>query len=578
MKSPNYYLAVRLILLAVTLLLPLTGYADFSSQGKSLYGVCYGPFRKNQRPGGTYPTKQQIVNDILILRGVTSAIRTYGIDGVLFEIPEICSEYGLDCYVGCWISGDYINDLNTISDLIEIANRGYGTTKALIVGNEYIYRNIGDPCCVPYLTGLINQVRQSTDTPVTTAEPWDIWFVHPELVDAVDFIAIHHYAFWRGFDISIAAQQDVNVYNAVKNEYPKKEIMILETGWPSKGGTVAQAVPSEANQKKFLEDFLLLAKQNDIKYFIFEAFDEPWKKELFKVGDHWGLYYSNRKLKPQLENIIYFPGFFGVQQCTVTAGSKTNSDKISISGQMCAAADSFNDPNNVIVVTVDSNDIVTPCAATFHINNKTFKNDKYSYSGTENKVRKSFTYDLKTRKFSFAASKLDLSGLGCPLAIKLEIGDFNATDEFGEAIVNGPEPIPIQLMTGVKNVLSVDKYTVKKGKKANPDQLTVSGGFTVETPDPNMNNWITDDLVITLDDGVTTQTFTVPAPNLTPGKGNFSCTKANAAPSGVVAATFDFNKCSFTLTIKNTEITATGDVTFGVSFAGFDESDSVSLP
>ncbi len=296
-KTLTGKLAFALILVSL-----LGNYANGACMGKPMCGVCYGPFREGQSPGGIYPSREQIEEDILILRELTSTIRTYGIDDVLFEIPEICNDYGLDCYVGCWVSGNYGDDQNTISDLIEIEHQGYNTTKALIVGNEYIYRNLSDPCSVPYLTGLINQVRQATDIPVTTGEPWDIWFVHPELVDAVDFIAIHHYAFWRGFDISIAAQENINVYNAVKNAYPDKEVMILETGWPTEGDKMGAALPSEENQEKFLKDFIPLAKENNIKSFIFEAFDEPWKGS--GVEGHWGLYYENRTIKRGLQGIL----------------------------------------------------------------------------------------------------------------------------------------------------------------------------------------------------------------------------------------------------------------------------------
>jgi hypothetical protein len=273
---------------------------------------------------------------------------------------------------------------------------------------------------------------------------------------------------------------------------------------------------------------------------------------------------------------IDYPKLFwqlNVTKCTVTAGSKPNTDKISFSGTMGATADNLNGVNT-IEVAVYADDLVSPCDPNFPIDAKTLKNGKYNYSGTENGIKKSLTYDAKTHKLSFSASNLDLSGLGCPLIIKLEAGDFNAIAVLGEAIVNAKMPMPIQLMAGVKNVLRVDKCTVKQAKKANTDQLTVSGAFTVEDPNMSMANRISAGLVVTLG----TQTFTVPVDKLKPGKGKFSCTKANAAPSGTVSATFDFNRCSFTLTIKNTAITAAGNVDFGVQFTGFDESDEVTLP
>ncbi|MBN1391470.1 MAG: hypothetical protein JW947_01555 [Sedimentisphaerales bacterium] len=269
-----------------------------------------------------------------------------------------------------------------------------------------------------------------------------------------------------------------------------------------------------------------------------------------------------------------------VTKCAVIAGKKANTDKITFSGTMSVSADDIGDPNNIIEVTISSGDLGNPCVHTFIIDGKTFKKGKYSYSGTDpNGVKKSFTYDTKTRKFAFSASNLNLKGLGCPVTIEITVGSYAGSAVLDEAIVNGTKPVPIQLMTGVKNVLRVDKCTVKKGKKLpNTDQLTVSGAFAVEDPNMSMNDRTGDNLVITLNDGTTTQTFTVSKDKLKAGKGKFSCTKAPVTEGGTAAATFNFNMCSFTLTIKNTQIMAAGDVDLRVQFAGFDKTDNVSLP
>ena len=266
-----------------------------------------------------------------------------------------------------------------------------------------------------------------------------------------------------------------------------------------------------------------------------------------------------------------------VTKCTVTAGSKPNTDKISFSGTMDATADDFNGIN-AVKVTIDSPDIVIPFDQNFPIDSNTFKKGKYNYSKTENGARKSFTYDVKTHKFAFSASNLDLSGLDCPVTAKIDINDFNATAELDETIVNGPKiPIPIKLMMGVKDVLRVDKCQVKHGKNPNTDQLSVKGAFAVEDPNVNMADRISEDLVVTLG----AQQFTIPANKLKAGKGTFSCSKANVTEvgGGIATATFNFNTCSFILTIKNTaNITATGTVDFGVAFADFNEVEQVTLP
>ncbi|MFZ0034543.1 MAG: GLUG motif-containing protein [Sedimentisphaerales bacterium] len=255
---------------------------------------------------------------------------------------------------------------------------------------------------------------------------------------------------------------------------------------------------------------------------------------------------------------VSYPKLFwqlNVTKCTVTAGSKDYSDKISFSGTMCAKAGDFNDADAVVRVTINSDDIVSPCVQTFLVDASTFKKGKYNYSKTINGVKKSFTYDVKTHKFAFSASNLDLSGLGCPVTIEIEIGNFIATAEIDEAIVNGPKvPIPIQLMMGVRNTLRVDKCQVKHGSEPNTDQFSVKGGFAFENQRLNM---AAKDLVVTLG----TQTFTIPAGSFKTGKGKFTCSKAHVDEGGIADAAFNFNMCSFILAIKNTS-TITADSPF----------------
>lgn len=267
-----------------------------------LFGVCHGPFRQGQSPeSGVFPTEEQVKEDISIISKIASAERTYGVDDILFRIPEFCNDYGIDCYVGSWISDDDLWNQQTISDLIDIANQNYDTTKALIVGNEFLlWRPFS---AESQLISLINQVNDATDIPVTTAETYETWLNHPNLANVVDFIGVHIHPYWDGVRVNDAAQHVIDKYNLLKQAYPTEEVAILETGWPTEGDVHGDAVPSEANQEKFLGDFIPLAKENNIKYFIFEAFDEPWKGS--GVESHWGIYYEDRALKPRLEGILY---------------------------------------------------------------------------------------------------------------------------------------------------------------------------------------------------------------------------------------------------------------------------------
>ena len=280
-----------------------------------------------------------------------------------------------------------------------------------------------------------------------------------------------------------------------------------------------------------------------------------------------------------------------IAKCKVAAGKTQYTgdsdfndmkDSFTASGTMSDVPDNLNtiDSIDVNIVSADGNSIYFETNDFNSVRDvkKNIYTHKYKIdknNSTEGAIT-SMTINFTKKTFALTVSRADLTGLACPLQLTISLGDFVLTGNVDEAIVNGPKtPIPIQLMTGVKDVLRVDKCTVKQGLIPNTDQLLVSGAFAVEDPGVSMASRISAGLVITLD----TKTFTIPA-GLKAGTGKFSCTKAVVTEDGSIAtAMFNFNTCSFTLTIKNTDIaTGLGDVDFGVSFTGFDETDEVSLP
>jgi hypothetical protein len=260
-----------------------------------------------------------------------------------------------------------------------------------------------------------------------------------------------------------------------------------------------------------------------------------------------------------------------VTKCTVAAGNKAATDSISVSGYIDSSADKFTIPGSV-VVTISSADIVSPCVQTFPINGTTFKAGKYKCTLNPKPLKTSFAFDTKTSKFSFTAKNVSLKGLSSPVHIEIKIGDYTGAADIDETIVNGVnKPIPIKLLMGVKSSLRVDTITVKRSAKPRGGQLTVKGGFAVADTTVNMVN---EALSITLG----SQTFTIPAGKFKTGTGKFTCSKITLSDGSVAAASFNFNTCAFSLTIKNTTVTAgAGNVNLGVSFAGFNVVKQVDI-
>jgi len=303
-------------------------------------GLCYGPHRDNENPDfGIQPTIDELRNDIPLIKNLTSSIRTYGVTDNLEEIPKLCQEFGIDCFPGAWISIFECENERQINSLIEIANQNLSHVKGLIVGNEVLLRN---DVSEKQLIDFINTVKSATNgVSIATAENWLDWLEHPQLAEAVDIMLVHIHPYWDGIAIEESVNYILEKWNELQAAYPNKSMIIGETGWPSKGETRGEAIPSEQNQKKYLADFLKMADTNDINYFYFEIFDEKWKNKEGQVGSNWGLYHSDGSLKQHLTDLIPQKAQNGLQRPPRQVGSTEASFPLYVYSDGCDLNNSF---------------------------------------------------------------------------------------------------------------------------------------------------------------------------------------------------------------------------------------------
>lgn len=261
-----------------------------------VHGFAFSPYRVDQSPlKNEFPTEAQIIEDINLLAGKTRSIRTYSAAGTLHEIPRLAAEHKLSVVLGAWLTRDPVVDEEEIKTVIALAKK-HRHIKHVTVGNEMILRG---EMRVEELGALLDRVRKAVKQPVSTAEPWNVWLAHPELVKHVDFLAVHILPYWEGMDVDIAVDHVFAVMQHLKKEFPKKEIVITEVGWPSDGRTRESAVASTANEALFLRRFLHRAEKEGLVYYLMEAFDQPWKADSLEgaVGSYWGVYDVERNPK-----------------------------------------------------------------------------------------------------------------------------------------------------------------------------------------------------------------------------------------------------------------------------------------
>ncbi len=265
--------------------------------GEKLHCVSYAPFRGGQNPfGPDIPIDvRQIEEDLAQLKQITDCVRTYSVDHGLDQIPEVAKRHGMKVLQGLWLSS--LPDLSRkqVETTIALAKRFPDVIVGVIVGNEVLLRG---EMSAPDLARTIREVKAQVSMPVTYADVWEFWLRHREIAAAVDFITIHILPYWEDFPIPArdAAAHVTAIRKQVAAAFPDKDIFIGEFGWPSAGRMREGALPSPVNQARVIQEVVALAKRDNYRVNLIEAYDQPWKRQLEgTVGGHWGLYDAYRR-------------------------------------------------------------------------------------------------------------------------------------------------------------------------------------------------------------------------------------------------------------------------------------------
>jgi exo-beta-1,3-glucanase (GH17 family)/cellulose synthase/poly-beta-1,6-N-acetylglucosamine synthase-like glycosyltransferase len=276
---------------------------------KTTMGVTFDPMRKfDTQKSDTFPSEADIDSDLGLLANKVHAVRTYSVLKGLDKIPGLAAKHNLNTTVGAWIDGNLEKNRQEIETLINVSRQNNPKIVRIMVGNEVLLRA---EITAEQLIDYIREVKKNTWRPVSTSETWDVWIKHPELVNEVDFIAVHILPYWEGIAAEDAVDYVFDRYHAVQQAYPNKPIVITEVGWPSDGQPFKHAIASVSNQAKFLREFLNRADAEKVTYYIVEAFDQPWKMSLEgSAGAYWGIFNADRQAKyPMDGDVITMPNW-----------------------------------------------------------------------------------------------------------------------------------------------------------------------------------------------------------------------------------------------------------------------------
>ncbi|KAL4893269.1 glycoside hydrolase superfamily [Aspergillus ambiguus] len=255
--------------------------------GDGQMGMTYSPYTN----AGGCKSKADVLQDIRTIKskGFTH-VRVYSTDCSSLEwIGQGARENGLIMILGVFIDSTGISGAQ--SQVTDIANWAqWDLVSLIVVGNEAIQNGY---CTASELAGFLTSAKQTWKAAgytgqVTTTEPINVWQSSGDaLCSSIDILGANIHPFFNSEVIATEAGKFVQgQVDILKKICPGKDVVNLETGWPSNGSPNGLAIPGTLEQASAIHSLV-----NDVGALsVFFSFaDDKWKDPgAFGVEQWWG--------------------------------------------------------------------------------------------------------------------------------------------------------------------------------------------------------------------------------------------------------------------------------------------------
>ncbi|KAI0442231.1 glycoside hydrolase family 17 protein [Xylaria telfairii] len=257
------------------------------------WAVTYTPYETSV--GGGCKSQGEVNKDIAAIAaaGVTT-IRVYSTDCSTLEfVGGACAAHGIKMILGIFVDqpGCHAGNPSVEEQISAIkAWAQWDIVSLITVGNEAVLHGY---CTPSELAGLISTTKQqlSYTGPYSTAETVNIWQQEEFaslICPGVDFVGANAHAFFNTETTADQAGQFVKgQLDIIENICPGKEGRIMETGWPSAGQALGQAVPGYSQQAAAIKSII---QEVGDKAVIFSLTSDAWKDGTTQCQceQHWG--------------------------------------------------------------------------------------------------------------------------------------------------------------------------------------------------------------------------------------------------------------------------------------------------
>jgi exo-beta-1,3-glucanase (GH17 family) len=250
-------------------------------------GIAYSPYLAN----GNCKDKQAVAADIKKLTGYTS-IRLYGTDcKQVANVLPAAKAAGMTIFAGVF---DIAKAATQAKELIDQVNGDWASINTVGVGNEAVNKGEASPAQVVAALGAVKSTLKGAGYtgPVVAPDTFIAMIKNPSICQAADYAAANCHAFFDPNTPAKDAGKFLKTQQANVEQACGKKVVITETGWPKKGSSNGQAIPSTENQAAAISSIKNAYKDSPQSIIMFSAFDDDWKKDTsatFNAERHWGM-------------------------------------------------------------------------------------------------------------------------------------------------------------------------------------------------------------------------------------------------------------------------------------------------
>ena len=248
-------------------------------------GITYSPYNAD----GTCKTLEQVSSDLANMKDFPN-IRLYGVDCSQVENVLQAKQKSQKLFLGIYFMDQIEQSVQTMKNAVE----QYGSWDDVItvsIGNELVNSKQATPEQVgQYIATGKAALRAAGYTgPVVSVDTFIAVIDNPELCQYSDYMAVNAHAYFDKYTVAPDSgkwllQQIQRVWGACNGE---KDVLVAESGWPSKGETYGVAVPSKENQRLAVDSIISVCGSDT---FLYNAYNDYWKPDGYLgVEKYWGI-------------------------------------------------------------------------------------------------------------------------------------------------------------------------------------------------------------------------------------------------------------------------------------------------